>query len=492
MNEPYETKAYQTCGGWAEPEKPGILSKNEQPMSLLKRIKKIFNKPTTPAPQQPKTTPPTAKPTEQKQKHTPRPESRNRKPYKNQDKRYDTNKPKEQRDTIYKQQQKKQRSLQKETTIVEHKGKPFSNLNLHPDLLKKLAENKFVISTNVQEKSVPAAIDGKNIFCSSETGSGKTLSFLLPMIHKFYNNQIDQALILCPTREIAIQIQKNLQLFSDENMTSALVIGGTNMELQKLELRKYPKILVATPGRLLDMLNTGYIWLNYTNYVVLDEADRMLDMGFEEDLIKIHSHLSGQHQTLLFSATLFPQIKKMAKRYASDYEEIIIGNPTSVATSVEHVLLQLKSDQKMSVLKYLIQRNPGKIMIFFNTIRDTQRMTQLLRRQGARDIECIHSKIDQSARESIISAFRENKIKVLLGSDIAARGIDVPNVEMVINYDIPNNAEEYIHRVGRTGRAGKTGIAVSFYDDVEKRKLEAVEKLIDCKIKRVNNERDII
>ena len=182
----------------------------------------------------------------------------------------------------------------------------------------------------------------------------------------------------------------------------------------------------------------------------------------------------------------------MAKRYASDYEEIIIGNPTSVATTVEHVIMKMPYNGKLSALKYLIYKNPGKMMIFFNTIKETQRMTQQLRRQGVRDVECIHSKIDQSARESIIAAFRDNKIKVLLGSDIAARGIDIPNVEMVINFDIPNNAEEYIHRVGRTGRAGKTGIAVSFYSDDEKRKLQAVEKLIEGKIKSIDNYRDII
>lgn len=368
----------------------------------------------------------------------------------------------------------------------------FCDLGLHPDLLTKLEAARFLVPTDVQKKSIPFALAGKNIFCSSETGSGKTLSFLLPMIHKFYHNDIDQALILCPTREIAIQIQKNLQLFSDEKMTSTLVIGGTNMELQKQALRQYPKILVATPGRLLDMLNTGYIWLNYTNYVVLDEADRMLDMGFEDDLIRIHKHLSGTHQTLLFSATLFPQIKKMAHRYASHYEEIIIGNPQRVAQNVEHVIIRLHAEHKLSALLYLIKRNPGKLMIFFNTIRDTSKMTNLLSRRGIRNIACIHSKIDQSDRESIINDFRSNKIKVLLGSDIAARGLDVPNVEMVINFDIPNNAEEYIHRVGRTGRAGKTGIAVSFYSDKEQKKLEAVETLIEGKIKRIDNFRDII
>jgi len=367
----------------------------------------------------------------------------------------------------------------------------FSALKLHPNVLKKLSENNFHIPTKVQEKSIPPALNDKNIFCSSETGSGKTLSFLLPMIHKFHHNQIDQALILCPTREIAIQTQKTLKLLSDDALTSTLVIGGTNMELQKKALREYPKVLVATPGRLLDMLNTGLIWLAYTNYVVLDEADRMLDMGFEEDLIKIHDQLTGDHQTVMYSATLFPEIKKMAKRYASDFEEIIIGNPTSVAGSVDHVVVKMSENEKFTALKYLIQRNPGKMMVFFNTIRETARITQKLKWQRVSNIDCIHSKIDQSARESLIIDFRAKKIKVLLASDIAARGIDIPNVEMVVNYDIPNASEEYIHRVGRTGRAGKSGMAISFCSDKEKKKLYAVEKLIEGKIKQINHYREL-
>ena len=312
------------------------------------------------------------------------------------------------------------------------------------------------------------------------------------MIHKIYNNELDQALIICPTREIATQIQKTLLLFDDPSLTSALVIGGTNVEAQKRELKAYPKILVATPGRLLDMLNTGLIWLNYTGYVVLDEADRMLDMGFEEDLIKIHAQLSGQHQTVLFSATLFPEIKKMAKHYATSYEEIIIGSPTSVAGSVEHVLVEMDEAEKVWALKHLVERNPGKMMVFFNTIKGTSDMAQKLTRQGRRDVGYIHSKIDQSARNRVIESFKNNFVKVLLGSDVASRGIDIPNVDLVVNFDIPNNSEEYIHRVGRTGRAGKSGMAISFYSHKDKRKLEAIETLIEGKITRKKSYKGLI
>ncbi|MFC1617448.1 helicase-related protein, partial [Candidatus Margulisiibacteriota bacterium] len=185
-----------------------------------------------------------------------------------------------------------------------------------------------------------------------------------------------------------------------------------------------------------------------------------------------------------FSATLFPEIKKMAKRYADDYEEIIVGNPTSVASSVEHIVVKLDAEEKYAALKYLIGHSTGKMMVFFNTINETTRIAQRLRRQGFSNVDYIHSKVDQAGREAIITEFRGETIKVLLASDVAARGIDIPNVEMVVNYDLPFNCEDYIHRVGRTGRAGKAGSAYSFYSDREKTQLDAIEKLIKVKIER--------
>lgn len=373
-----------------------------------------------------------------------------------------------------------------------HNGKPFSEMGLHPTITKKLKELNFINSSKVQEISIPETLSGKNIFCSSETGSGKTFSFLLPMIHKFYNKEINQALIICPTREIAIQIQKNLVLLVGDSVTSALVIGGTNMMIQKQELAKYPQVLVATPGRLLDMLTTGLVWLQYTEYVVLDEADRMLDMGFEPDLIKIHEELTGKHQTVLFSATLFPQVKKMAARYASDFKEIVIGNPTRVANSVTHVLVQIKPEEKEDALRYLMSRNPGKMIVFFNTIRETTQYARKMGRVRGANVDAIHSKIDQSTRGIAIEDFRENRTNVLMASDVASRGIDIPNVDLVVNFDIPNNCEEYIHRVGRTGRAGQSGRAISFYTLKDKKKLDEVEKLINGKIERIANYRDAL
>jgi ATP-dependent RNA helicase RhlE len=421
--------------------------------------------------------------------------NRHRGPYHDHRRKKDAPKPQDKKPQAKMPEEKKleekKTEEKKQPPKPEAPRKLFSELGLEKKLLELLALHEFKTATKVQEESIPVALKGGNIFCSSETGSGKTLSFLLPMIQKFHEGKIHQALIVCPTREIAIQTEKVLQMFTDDSLTSALVIGGTNMEAQRQSLRAFPNILVATPGRLLDMLSTGLIWLAHTEYVVLDEADRMLDMGFEEDLIKIHNELSGKHQTLLFSATLFPEIKKMAKRYASDYVEVTIGSPRSIAGSVEHVLVEMDTNEKLSALEFMIRQNRGKMIVFFNRIKDIDETLKKLRDRRVRGVNCIHSKRNQETREQLIADFRERHFSILLASDVAARGVDIPNVELVVNYDLPNNCEEYIHRVGRTGRAGQSGKAISFYSPRDSKNLMAIEKLIKDKIKRTKNYKDL-
>jgi superfamily II DNA/RNA helicase len=217
--------------------------------------------------------------------------------------------------------------------------------------------------------------------------------------------------------------------------------------------------------------------------VVLDEADRMLDMGFEDELMKIHDELTGPHQTLLFSATLFPEIKKMAKRYCPDFIEVIVGSPRSIAGTVEHVMLDVSEDQKIDALRELINENTGgKMIVFFNTIKKTDLITQKLKRMGMRGVDCLHSKRDQDTRERLIGNFRGTQLNVLLASDVVARGLDIPDVELVVNFDVPSHSEDFIHRLGRTGRAGKSGRAMSFYTSHDKLKVASIEKLINDKI----------
>jgi len=360
----------------------------------------------------------------------------------------------------------------------------FSELALDPRITQVLTKNRFTEATKVQAESIPVSLKGRNVFCSSQTGSGKTLAFLLPMVHKLLKKEISQALIVCPTREIAIQTQKVLQIFLDVGgFKSGLVVGGTDMLEQKRLLHEYPEVLVATPGRLLDMVSSGLIWLQYTGYVVLDEADRMLDMGFEKDLVRIFKELTGKQQTLLFSATLFPEIMKLVEKYVSDCYQIKIGSPRSIANSVDHYLIEVDSGRKIQALSDIIFKNRGKIIVFFNTINEADKVCRNLKRARISRIDCLHSRRDQQTRERIISGFRSGQITILLASDVAARGIDIPNVELIVNYDLPTHSEEYIHRVGRTGRAGQRGKCVSMYTPKDSKVLDDIEKLIKSKIR---------
>ncbi|MBL8994118.1 MAG: DEAD/DEAH box helicase, partial [Spirochaetia bacterium] len=362
---------------------------------------------------------------------------------------------------------------------------PFSELDLSEKILTTLTARGFTHATEVQAESIPAAMENKNILCSSMTGSGKTLAFLIPMFERFLKNEIHQSLILSPTREIAMQTYKNLEpLLEPLGLRAGLVIGGTDMLMQKNSLRDYPQILVATPGRLVDMLKSGLVWLNYTDYVVLDEADRMLDMGFEEELMDIHKDLPGTQQTLLYTATLMPEVLKVAEKYAKDYHRISIGKELSAAETVPHSVIVLHASEKYSALRRILKLHSGKTIVFFNTIKETIQVSEDLKREGFNEVVAIHSGKNQDQRNRAISDLREGKKRALLGTDVAARGIDIPLVELVINYDLPNNPEEYIHRIGRTGRAGYTGTAISFCAKRDEVYLDAIEKILKHPIDR--------
>ena len=304
------------------------------------------------------------------------------------------------------------------------------------------------------------------------------------MLECFLSGRLHQALILTPTREIAIQIQKLLERLAHPlGFHSGLVIGGTDMQGQKDSLRDYPPILVATPGRLIDMMGNGLIWLEYTQFVVLDEADRMLDMGFEQELIKIHDELPSDQQILLFTATLLASVEKVALNYAKEYEKVIIGDRMAAAKNVNHSMIRLDLHKKYPALKKLLKENRGKIIVFFNTIRGVKEFTSKLRKDRFREVDCIHSGREQEERQQTISALKDGKKRILLATDVAARGIDIPKVELIINYDVPNNPEEYIHRIGRTGRAGHTGEAKMFVAPKDAKLLKSVEDILEKKIK---------
>jgi superfamily II DNA/RNA helicase len=451
-------------------------------MSLTQNFKRLFKKKNLSKPKKPLTVPLAPK-TDEKKKEVANKASNS---LNSQEKQVSQNKQKQHLSSNQHSQKTKQTPTNTTNNKKpQEKKKSFSELGLDKRVLDILTKNQFKEATQVQAESIPVSLKGRNIFCSSQTGSGKTLAFLLPMIHKLLTKEVNQALVICPTREIAIQTQKVLQMFLEiGEFKSGLVVGGTDMWEQKRILQEYPEILVATPGRLLDMINSGLIWLQYTGYVVLDEADRMLDMGFERDLVKILQELTGEHQTLLFSATLFPEIMKLVNKYVSDYHQIKIGSPRSIASSVNHTLIDVEPGQKIPKLIDIIFKNRGKMIVFFNTINEADKVFRALKRVKIRRIDCLHSRRDQHTRECIINEFRSGELTILLASDVAARGVDIPNVELVVNYDLPKHSEEYIHRVGRTGRAGKKGKSVSFYTPKDKKILDDIEKLIKSKIRR--------
>ena len=363
-------------------------------------------------------------------------------------------------------------------------GRFFSEFDIDKGLVKSLKLMEFERTTEVQEKTLPFSLNRKNIICASETGSGKTLAFLIPMIEGLIKKTINQALILSPTREIAIQTDKVLNdLLTPLNIKSGLVIGGTDVLKQKHILREYPSVLVATPGRLLDMISSGLVWLNYTEFVVLDEADRMLDMGFEEELMSIHKELPGHQQTLLFTATLLPIVEKVVTNYAQNFKKILIGKPVATNKSITHFIVKVDQRNRLSKLIEMIKKSNGKVIIFFNTIRETTNIYQELQKKRIRGISIINSSKSQEERERTIAQLKSGEKRVLLATDVAARGIDIPYVNLVINYHLPFNPEDYIHRIGRTGRAGNRGVAKSLYTSKDKRLLTGIESVLKQKLK---------
>lgn len=356
----------------------------------------------------------------------------------------------------------------------------FGDLSISKELLEALSENNFYEPTEVQKSSIPVVLSGSNLLCVSQTGSGKTLAFVLPILDLLLQKKIGQSLIVCPTREIAFQISGVIEPFKKAvPFSSALLIGGEDYQTQKEHLRAYPEIIVATPGRLVDMMNQGLVWLEYTEAVVLDEADRMMDMGFEKELNQIMEELKNRRQVLLFTATLMDSVKKIIKKYVKQYEEVIIGHTTSASENVEHSLIKVKSlKEKDVLLEDILKRTKGKVIVFFNKIEDVKKKYSFFEKKGIKNIVSLHSGKTQEERKEVIERFSRGNKRIIFATDIISRGLDVPNVELVVNYDLPMQPEEYIHRIGRTGRAGLQGEAKSFCLAKDAKHLEGIERIL--------------
>ena len=372
----------------------------------------------------------------------------------------------------------------------------FSELPLHKSILKAVAEERFHSPTQVQEKAIPLVLAKKNIIVSAQTGTGKTAAFALPIIQLLLEKQEEEekeskkikSLIVTPTRELAIQILENFTRFSKHTaLTTTAVFGGVSLDPQKEILKNGVDILIATPGRLIDLQMQGNIDLSAIEILVLDEADLMLDMGFIADVKKIEALCPKKKQTLLFSATIPEKIDQLANRILKNPIKIEINPEETTAKNIGQLLYYLPKKNKTDLCLHLLRHTlNGKIIIFRRTKLGVDKLEQSLLKNDYK-VTSIHGDKTQSLRNKAIEDFKNKKANILIATDVAARGIDITNVDAIINFDISNIPETYVHRIGRTGRAGKSGIALSFCSPDENSYIKLIESLIEKSIKIITD-----
>ena len=365
----------------------------------------------------------------------------------------------------------------------------FADLGLSEELLRAVADSGYNDPTPIQRQAIPPVLMGRDIIGVAQTGTGKTASFVLPMIDILAEGRsrarMPRSLILEPTRELAQQVSENFDKYGKyHKLSMALLIGGVSMGDQLAALEKGVDVLIATPGRLMDLFGRGKIMLNQCSLLVIDEADRMLDMGFVPDIEEICTKLPSPRQTLLFSATMPPPIKKLADKFMDSPRLIEVARPASTNTSITQYVVETSARGKREVLRGLL-RDPEvrNAIIFCNRKRDIKELVDSLKRGGFA-VSQIHGDMDQSDRIKELDRFKSGDINIIVASDVAARGLDIPGVSHVVNYDVPHHAEDYVHRIGRTGRAGRTGIAYTLATEADGENLAEVEKLIHQKIAR--------
>ena len=339
----------------------------------------------------------------------------------------------------------------------------FIKFNLNETINKSLKNLNFKQPTPIQLESIPLVLKGKDILGSAQTGTGKTAAFCIPMIELLMRSSKGSALIMIPTRELAKQVLDVVHslLGFKSSINSVALIGGELISKQLSQLKKRPRIFVGTPGRINDHLERGTLNLHDTNFLVLDETDRMLDMGFEVQINRILKFLPSKKQTLMFSATIPNNIKKLSEKYLLNPKRISVGEENIIAKNIKQEVVKLKSDEKNLEIKNQILKREGSILIFVKTKYGTEKLVKLLSKEKIKSF-ALHGGLRQSKRNTVMKNFRNKKFRILVATDVAARGLDVPHIEHVINYDLPQMAEDFIHRIGRTARAGLNGIAISF------------------------------
>ena len=371
---------------------------------------------------------------------------------------------------------------------MAHMSDSFSQLSLAPALARAVAEMGYESMTPIQAQAIPVVLQGRDVMGAAQTGTGKTAAFSLPLLQRMMKHENAstsparhpvRALVLLPTRELADQVAQQVKLYAKyTHLRSAVVFGGMDMKPQTLELKAGVEVLVATPGRLLDHIEAKNCVLNQVEYVVLDEADRMLDIGFLPDLQRILSYLPKQRTTLLFSATFSPEIKRLASSYLQDPVTIEVARANATASTVEQRFIGVPDEDKRRAIHHVLrERGIKQAFIFVNSKLGCARLARSLEREGLKTA-ALHGDKSQDERLKALDAFKNGAVDLLVCTDVAARGLDIKDVPAVFNFDLPFNAEDYVHRIGRTGRAGASGLAVSLVSPSDTRLLTDIEKLI--------------
>ena len=369
----------------------------------------------------------------------------------------------------------------------------FKELGLHEDVLNSLDAMGFEKPTPIQEKAIPIILDGKDIIGCAQTGTGKTAAFLLPILDKICHQETDEdeinTLIICPTRELALQIDQQIEGFSYFTGVSSIPIygggSGESFTQEKSALSGGVNIVVGTPGKIISHLNLGYVKVNNLQHLILDEADRMLDMGFSEDINKIISHLPKKRQNLLFSATMPPKIRALGKEILTNPEEVNISI-SKPAEKVVQVAFSAYDHQKVALVEHLLRYNDiPSLIIFASTKQKVRDLTRALQKNKM-NAAGISSDLEQTEREAMLNEFKHRKLQILVATDVISRGIDIDNIDMVINYDVPNDPEDYIHRIGRTARASSEGEAVTFINEDDQYKFSKIEAMIEKEVRKID------
>jgi len=364
---------------------------------------------------------------------------------------------------------------------------PFRSLGLSADLLRALSDQGYESPTPIQSRTIPVILEGHDVMAGAQTGTGKTAAFTLPLLQRLAGagsaGRNPRALVLTPTRELAGQVEASIRTYGKHTpLRSSAIYGGVAMNPQVTALRSGVDVIVATPGRLLDHLSQGHLDLSSVGTLILDEADRMLDMGFVPAVERIVRKVPADRQTLLFSATFSPEIQKLAGRFLSAPRKIEVAARNTAAETVSQKAYRVDKSRKRELLSHMIgEQNWRQVLVFTRTKRGADRLARQLDKDGLR-AAAIHGDKKQGARTRALAGFKDRKIRVLVATDVAARGIDIQGLPHVVNFDLPNNPEDYVHRIGRTGRGGSAGEAISLVGGEQGAELRAIEKLLQTRL----------